>query len=81
VTSIVAGSWAPLIGAALLRAYGTWLPIAVYVLVAGAISFVSALLLRESRGVSLLAIDRADRESLAPAAGSGPRVSGTTGMT
>jgi MFS family permease len=65
VTSIVAGSWAPLIGAALLRAYGGWTPIAVYVLVAGAISLVSALLLRESRGTSLLAIDRADREQLA----------------
>jgi hypothetical protein len=65
VTSIVAGSWAPLIGAALLRAYGTWPPIAAYVAAAGAISLVSALVLRESRGASLLAIDRADRARLA----------------
>lgn len=65
VTSIVAGSWAPLIGASLLRAYGGWRPIAAYVLAAGAISLLSALILRETRGASLLAIDRADRERLA----------------
>lgn len=62
VTAIFAGSWAPLIGASLLRAYDSWEPIAIYILVAGAISFGSALILRESKGVSLLAIDKADRE-------------------
>jgi len=65
VTAIVAGSWAPLIGTALLRAYGGWQPIALYVAAAGAISLVAALLMTESRGISLLAIDRADRERLA----------------
>nr|WP_047167181.1 MFS transporter [Sphingomonas sp. Y57] len=62
VTAIFAGSWAPLIGAALLRAYDSWQPIALYVAGAGAISLVSALIMTETRGISLLAIDRADRE-------------------
>jgi len=65
VTAIFAGSWAPLIGAALLRAYDSWHPIALYVAGAGVISLVSALVMTETRGVSLLAIDRADRERTA----------------
>lgn len=64
VTAIFAGSWAPLIGTALLREYDSWRPIALYVAAAGAISLVAALIMKESKGVSLLAIDRADRESL-----------------
>jgi MFS family permease len=64
VTAIVAGSWAPLIGTALLRAYGDWLPIALYVLVAGAISLISAVIMKESKGVSLHAIDVEDRRRL-----------------
>lgn len=63
VTAIVAGSWAPLIGTALLREYEAWQPIAVYILIAGLVSLISALLLRETKGTSLLAIDRADREA------------------
>jgi MFS family permease len=64
VTAIVAGSWAPLIGTALLRAYDDWQPIALYILAAGAVSLVATFFLRESRGASLLAIDRADREAV-----------------
>ncbi|MCW1432502.1 MFS transporter [Novosphingobium sp. JCM 18896] len=65
VTAIVAGSWAPLIGTALLRQYNDWMPIAIYVAVAGAISLVSAFIMQETRGVSLLAIDREDQRRLA----------------
>jgi MFS family permease len=65
VTAIFAGSWAPLIGTALLRAYDSWHPIALYVAGAGVISLVSALVMTETRGISLLAIDRADRERTA----------------
>lgn len=65
VTAIVAGSWAPLIGTWLLRAYDRWEPIAFYILGAGAVSLFSALVMRETRGVSLLAIDQADREATA----------------
>jgi MFS family permease len=61
VTGIVAGSWAPLIGTALLRHYEGWQAIAFYICGAAAVSLVAALLMRESRGVSLHAIDEADR--------------------
>jgi MFS family permease len=64
VTAIVAGSWAPLIGAALLRAYDSWQPIALYVAAAGAISLLATLVLRETKGISLAAIDAADRAAL-----------------
>lgn len=64
VTAIVAGSWAPLIGAWLLRGYDDWRPIAIYILAAGAVSLVSALIMRESKGTSLVEIDEADRQRL-----------------
>ncbi len=64
VTAIFAGSWAPLIGTALLREYDDWLPIAGYVLVAGAFSLFSAICMAETKGLSLLAIDREDRRRL-----------------
>jgi MFS family permease len=59
-TALVAGSWAPLIGTALLRAYEAWLPIAVYILFAAAVSLAAALYMRETRGTSLLALDQED---------------------
>jgi MFS family permease len=65
VTAIVAGSWAPLIGTALLRQYNDWLPIAVYIVIAGAISLGAALVMTETRGASLLAIDQEDQRQLA----------------
>ena len=65
LTAIIAGSWAPLIGTALLRAYESWTPTALYILVAGAVSLGSALCLRETRGASLEAIDREDMRRLA----------------
>ncbi len=61
VTAIVAGSWAPLIGTALLREYGDWQPIALYICASAAVSLVAALVMRETRGSSLLAIDEEDR--------------------
>ncbi|MET1756833.1 MFS transporter [Novosphingobium sp. RD2P27] len=64
VTAIVAGSWAPLVGTALLREYDDWLPIAFYILAAGAVSLGSALLMIESKGISLVAIDQEDRRRL-----------------
>ena len=60
VTAIVAGSWAPLIGTFLLREYESWVPIAFYILAAASVSFVSALIMRETRGQSLVAIDEED---------------------
>jgi len=62
VTAIIAGSWAPLIGTALLREYDSWTAIALYILCAGAVSLIAALVMRETRGASLLAIDEADAQ-------------------
>ncbi|GAA1142740.1 MFS transporter [Ornithinicoccus hortensis] len=61
VTAIVAGSWAPLIGTALLRQFENWTAIAGYIAVAAAVSLIAALVMRESKGASLLEIDQDDR--------------------
>jgi len=56
LTSIVAGSLAPIIALWLYKEYGSATPVAVYVGVACVISGVSALFARETRGVELEAI-------------------------
>jgi MFS family permease len=53
LTSIVAGSLAPIIALALYREYDSALPVAIYVAVACAISGLSALLAKETKGVEL----------------------------
>jgi metabolite-proton symporter len=53
LTSIVAGSLAPIIALALYQRYDSALPVAIYVGVACAISGLTALLARETRGVEL----------------------------
>jgi len=53
LTSIAAGSLAPIIALALYQHYGSALPVAIYVAVACAISGLSALAARETRGVEL----------------------------
>ena len=60
VTALVAGSWAPLIGTALLRQWDSWVPIAWYVLASGLVSLVAALVMRETKGASLAALDAED---------------------
>ncbi|WP_345075622.1 MFS transporter, partial [Paeniglutamicibacter cryotolerans] len=60
VTSIVAGSMAPIIATALLQAYSSWLPVAIYVAVACAVTTVAVVTLKETRGISLHDIDDAD---------------------
>ena len=59
-TALVAGSWAPLIATTLLRDYESWWPIAVYVAASGAVSLIGAVFLRETKGMSLRALDEAD---------------------
>jgi len=61
VTSLFAGSWAPLIGTALLREYESWRPIAWYIVASALVSLIAALSLRETKGASLIAIDQADQ--------------------
>lgn len=64
VTAIVAGSWAPLIGTALLRTYESWVPIAIYTALGSAVSLGAALYLRESKGSDLNELDREDERLL-----------------
>ncbi|MDK8346055.1 MFS transporter [Brevibacterium sp. UMB1308A] len=63
VTSIVAGSFAPIIATFLLREFESSVPIAVYLLIACAISMVALVFTRETRGVDFAEIDAADREN------------------
>ena len=56
-TSIFAGSLAPIIAVMLYKTYKSWMPIAIYLAVAGAISVVSALRARETKGMSFAQID------------------------
>jgi metabolite-proton symporter len=53
LASIVAGSLAPIIATALLQAYGTSLPISVYVAGAAVITLVAVVVARETRGRDL----------------------------
>jgi hypothetical protein len=56
LTSIVAGSLAPIVALWLYKTYGSATPVAIYVGVACMISGLSALLAPETRGVELEAI-------------------------
>ena len=68
VTSIVAGSLAPIIAAALLQRFDSWVPVAIYLAIAAAITLVAVISLRETKGSSLHELDRLDDERLAEAA-------------
>ncbi|MGV9870097.1 MFS transporter [Rhodococcus koreensis] len=56
VTAIFAGSLAPIVATLLLRTYESWLPIAIYVAVAGLISTVAVACIRETKGSDLAAV-------------------------
>jgi MFS family permease len=60
VTSIVAGSLAPVLATEWLKSTGSWWPTAVYLLVAGAITLVAVVSMRETKGASLHDLDAAD---------------------
>ncbi|MDQ0736926.1 MFS transporter [Arthrobacter agilis] len=60
VTSILAGSLAPIIATALLQEYDSWVPVALYLVVACAITLVAVLTLKETRGASLREVDAED---------------------
>ncbi|MGW5381430.1 MFS transporter [Nocardia sp. NPDC003963] len=64
VTSIVAGSLAPIIAVRLLDIYGSAVPIAWYLAGAAAVSAIAVLVARETKGLALEAVDRADAEIL-----------------
>ncbi|MEA5454861.1 MFS transporter [Sinomonas sp. JGH33] len=67
VTSIVAGSLAPVFATEWLKATGSWWPTAVYLAIAGVITAAAVLALRETRGASLHALDAADAARTAAA--------------
>ncbi|MCI4657128.1 MHS family MFS transporter [Cryobacterium sp. ZS14-85] len=69
VTSILAGSLAPIIATALLKQYQSWLPVAFYLVIACAITVVAVVTLKETNGISLRDVDAADaaRHGLEPA--------------
>ena len=58
LASIAAGALAPLIATALLKAYGSSFPIAVYVVITCVITVVAVLMARETRGAELEERDR-----------------------
>jgi len=67
VTSIVAGSLAPLIAVKLLDIYGSPVPISIYLAIACAITLVAVLFTRETNGIDLRTLDDADAREIAEA--------------
>jgi len=67
VTSIVAGSLAPIIAVKLLEIYDSWVPIAIYLAAASVVTLIAVLVMRETKGLDLETVDVADREELAKA--------------
>lgn len=65
VTSIVAGSLAPIIATILLKSSGSSVPVAVYLLASCAVTVVAVLVLKETKGISLQDVDAADAEGTA----------------
>jgi MFS family permease len=65
VTSIVAGSLAPIIAVRLLETYKSAVPIAWYLAGTAAVSAIAAVAARETKGVDLADIDLADSHGLA----------------
>ncbi len=64
-TSVIGGGIAPIICTALLRSYQTYIPIAIYLSSMAVISTFAVLAYRETKGISLREVDRADEEARA----------------
>ncbi|MDJ0111288.1 MFS transporter, partial [Rhodococcus erythropolis] len=65
VTSIVAGSLAPIIATGLLSKFDSSVPIAIYLLLASLVTIVAVVFARETKGISLESVDAADARVLA----------------
>ncbi|MDR7234545.1 MFS transporter [Agrococcus sp. BE272] len=61
VTSIVAGSLAPIIATWLLGQFGSHIPVAIYLVIACGITLIAVLALKETKGISLHDVDDEDR--------------------
>ncbi|NNG21365.1 MHS family MFS transporter [Naumannella sp. ID2617S] len=66
VTSLFAGSMAPIIAGKLLETYKSSTPIAIYLAVCAVITLVAVIAARETKGSSLHELDRLDAEGNAP---------------
>lgn len=64
VSSVVAGSVAPLIGAALLDHFGSATPVAIYLLICCVVTGVAIAFARETKGISLHSLDHDDHQQL-----------------
>ncbi len=73
VTSIVAGSLAPIIAVALLSQYKSSVPVAIYLLGACVVTMVAVFFLKETRGISLHDVDAADAQGTADLLAAGKR--------
>jgi hypothetical protein len=62
VTSIVAGSMAPIIAVWLLDKYASSVPIAIYLAGASLVTLIAVLFSRETKGIDLAEVDAADAE-------------------
>ncbi len=69
VTSIVAGSLAPLIAVKLLDIYDSAVPVAIYLAIACTVTFIAVLYTRETNGIDLESLDVADAEDVARSEG------------
>jgi len=65
VTSIVAGSLAPIIAVKLLEVYDSSVPIALYLAGAAVVTLIAVYFTRETKGIDLATVDQADRDDLA----------------
>jgi uncharacterized integral membrane protein len=65
VTSIVAGSLAPIIATSLLGTFKSSTPVALYLLGACIVTAISVFFLKETRGISLRDVDAADAQGTA----------------
>ncbi len=65
VTSIVAGSLAPIIATTLLRDFGSWVPVSIYIAIAAVVTLIAVAFARETVGSSLHELDDVDRQRLA----------------
>ena len=60
VTSIIGGSWAPIISLALFRHFHSTIPISIYLAGACAVSLVAVVLAKETKGLTFAEIDAED---------------------
>ncbi|WP_430295409.1 MFS transporter [Sinomonas sp. B1-1] len=77
VTSVLSGSLAPIIATALLGAFGSSVPIALYLLASCVVTIIAVLALKETKGIDLRELDAAHAARMAAAEGRAERRGGS----